>query len=191
GRGRRPDDDPGAQGHSGRHHGGGRCVQRGLCGGAFRRQIASGGCAVCGGGIGDFGDPPGRTAGYGIPRGNRRFDKVRALGAGRSMKVIAMKLAMYLGTTAVIVVLVCQAVAALAQDTNYHANGQQIPPPACYTAMEAFENLRAGVVPAPCTQQTHDEWLKDVQHWREERRIRIGYDGARYGMPEMKWAWSS
>jgi formylglycine-generating enzyme required for sulfatase activity len=98
---------------------------------------------------------------------------------------------MYLGTTAVIVILACQAVAALAQDTSYRANGQQIPPPACYTAMESFENLRAGAVPAPCTRQTHDEWLKDVQHWREERRIRIGYDDARYRMPEMKWAQSS
>jgi hypothetical protein len=88
-------------------------------------------------------------------------------------------------------ILACQGAASLAQDSNYRPQNQQIPPPACYTAMEKWEDLRAGAVPAPCTQQTHDEWLKDVRHWREERRIRIGYDDARYRMPEMKWAQSS
>ena len=42
-----------------------------------------------------------------------------------------------------------------------------------------------------CTPQLQQEWLKDVRHWREERRIRIGYDDARYKMPELKWAQSS
>ncbi|HEY4276235.1 MAG TPA: SUMF1/EgtB/PvdO family nonheme iron enzyme [Rhizomicrobium sp.] len=81
--------------------------------------------------------------------------------------------------------------AAHAQDSNYRPQGQQIPPPACYTAMENFENLRAGPAPAACTQKSHEEWLKDVRHWRDERRIRIGYDDARYRMPELAWTRSS
>ena len=32
----------------------------------------------------------------------------------------------------------------------------------------------------PCTAATHQEWLNDVTQWRTERRIRIGYNDARY-----------
>jgi len=39
-----------------------------------------------------------------------------------------------------------------------------------------------------CTPSTHRDWLADNIHWRTERRIRIGYDGARYGLPELQWA---
>jgi iron(II)-dependent oxidoreductase len=77
------------------------------------------------------------------------------------------------------------------QDSNYRPRDQQIPPPACYTLMESWENLRAGPGPAPCTRQLQQEWLKDIQHWKEERRIRIGYDDARYRMPELTWTQSS
>jgi iron(II)-dependent oxidoreductase len=34
---------------------------------------------------------------------------------------------------------------------------------------------------------THEAWLKDVTHWRTERRIRIGYDGSRYQIPALQW----
>ena len=34
-------------------------------------------------------------------------------------------------------------------------------------------------------------WLKDVQHWRMERKIRIGYSSSRYDRPEVQWAQSS
>ncbi|HXS06018.1 MAG TPA: SUMF1/EgtB/PvdO family nonheme iron enzyme [Rhizomicrobium sp.] len=80
---------------------------------------------------------------------------------------------------------------ALAQDSSYRPNGQQIPPPACYTQMESFEDLRAGPAPAPCSAQSHQDWLKDVQHWRSERHIRTGYDDARYRNPALAWAQSS
>jgi formylglycine-generating enzyme required for sulfatase activity len=43
----------------------------------------------------------------------------------------------------------------------------------------------------PCTESTHQEWLNDVIHWRAERRIRIGYDDARYQMPQLLWTQSS
>ena len=43
----------------------------------------------------------------------------------------------------------------------------------------------------PCTQTEHEAWLADITHWRRERRIRIGYDGARYDLPALKWTQSS
>ncbi len=104
-----------------------------------------------------------------------------------------MKKSMRLGLLAAIVALTSSAglLPVRAQDSNYRPVGQQIPPPACYTLMEAWEDLRAGQGPAPCTPQLQQEWLKDIRHWKAERRIRIGYDDARYRMPELKWAQSS
>jgi len=87
--------------------------------------------------------------------------------------------------------LLSPALSAQAQDSNYRPQGQQIPPPACYTLMEAWEDLRAGQGPQSCTPQLLQEWLKDIKHWKDERRIRIGYDDARYRIPELKWAQSS
>ncbi len=60
---------------------------------------------------------------------------------------------------------------AFAQDTEYRPKGSQIPGPA-----------RAADFP---------KWLEDVQHWRMERRIRLGYDGAQYERPELLWTQSS
>jgi len=75
---------------------------------------------------------------------------------------------------------------ASAQDTHYAPKGQQIPPPACFTIRGAWEGGYT-----PCTEFSHQEWLQDITHWRAERRIRIGYDGARYEIPQLKWAQSS
>jgi len=87
--------------------------------------------------------------------------------------------------------LLSPVLSAQAQDSNYRPQGQQIPPPACHTLMEAWEDLRAGQGPQSCTPQLLQEWLKDIKHWKDERRIRIGYDDARYRIPELKWAQSS
>jgi len=73
-----------------------------------------------------------------------------------------------------------------AQDTYYAPKGQQIPPPGCFTIRGAWEGGYT-----PCTPISHYDWLTDVTHWRDERRIRIGYDGSRYEMPALKWAQSS
>src|SRR3954454_18149968 len=73
----------------------------------------------------------------------------------------------------------------LAQDTQYGPKEQQIPPPTCLTLRGAWEGGYT-----PCTALTHGQWLADVAHWRMERRIRIGYDAARYEMPAFKWAQS-
>src|ERR1700730_17833377 len=68
-----------------------------------------------------------------------------------------------------------------AQDSRYAPREQQIPPPACFTMRGAWEGGYA-----PCNAGSHEEWLKDVTHWRLERRIRIGFDPARYEMPALK-----
>ena len=59
-----------------------------------------------------------------------------------------------------------------AQDSHYSPKGQQIPPPSCFTMRGAWEGGYFLATPS------HEEWLKDMTHWRTERRIRIGYDGA-------------
>lgn len=74
---------------------------------------------------------------------------------------------------------------ATAQDTFNAPRGQQIPPPPCFTIRGAWEG---GYI--PCTAFSHAEWLSDITHWRMERRIRIGYEAARYEMPALKWAQS-
>ena len=42
-----------------------------------------------------------------------------------------------------------------------------------------------------CTDEDLRSWQKDMQQYRVEKRIRVGYDGSRYEMPELKWTQSS
>jgi gamma-glutamyl hercynylcysteine S-oxide synthase len=76
--------------------------------------------------------------------------------------------------------------AAGAQDTKYKPKDQQIPPPECLTMRAAW---MGGNI--PCSPDGHQQWLNDVTHWRMERRIRIGYDDARYRLPQLLWTQSS
>ena len=73
-----------------------------------------------------------------------------------------------------------------AQDTHFDPDHQQIPVPDCLSMKAAREGGWKG-----CTQQDHDAWLADIRHWRSERLIRIGYDGSRYDLPELRWTQSS
>jgi gamma-glutamyl hercynylcysteine S-oxide synthase len=75
---------------------------------------------------------------------------------------------------------------AAAQDSRYRPDRQQIPGPACLTMKGAWEGGSKA-----CTAEDHASWLSDIQHWRTERRIRIGYDGSRYDLPSLKWTQSS
>ncbi len=77
-------------------------------------------------------------------------------------------------------------VAGYPQDSHYTPKGQLIPPPDCFTIKGAWEG---GYI--PCTEETHKKWLSDITHWRNERRIRIGYSGSRYDQPNLKWTQSS
>jgi len=73
-----------------------------------------------------------------------------------------------------------------AQDTHFDPEHQQIPVPDCLSMKAAWEGGWKA-----CTQQDHDRWLADIRHWRSERLIRIGYDGSRYDLPELRWTQSS
>ncbi len=73
-----------------------------------------------------------------------------------------------------------------AQDTHFKPTGQQIAAPECLTVKGLWEGGSK-----PCSQSEHEAWLADITHWRGERRIRIGYDGARYDLPALKWTQSS
>jgi gamma-glutamyl hercynylcysteine S-oxide synthase len=73
-----------------------------------------------------------------------------------------------------------------AQDSDYYPKNQQIPGPKCADAKGLWLQDRA-----PCTEQDHQAWLADVRHWRDERLIRIGYDGSRYATHELLWTQSS
>lgn len=66
-----------------------------------------------------------------------------------------------------LLLLLCSALALLAQDTKYQPQNQEIPGPPKPTDF------------AP--------WLADIQQWRRERLIRIGYNGKEYDRPELKW----
>jgi len=75
---------------------------------------------------------------------------------------------------------------ALAQDTHHAPVGQQIPSPECFVQKGAWQGGSK-----PCTPQDFDAWLKDITHWRMERKIRIGYSNERYQQPAFKWAQSA
>ena len=77
-------------------------------------------------------------------------------------------------------------IGAFAQDTRFGPKGQQIPVPDCLTMKGAWEGGNR-----PCTQEDQKAWLADITHWRNERRIRIGYNGSRYDLPAFKWTQSS
>ena len=68
---------------------------------------------------------------------------------------------------------------ALAQDTKYPPKNHLIPGPPCVAS------------PTGCSEAAHQEWLNDITRWRNERRIRVGYDGSRYNTPALRWTWTS
>jgi formylglycine-generating enzyme required for sulfatase activity len=75
---------------------------------------------------------------------------------------------------------------ASAQDSKFPPAEQQIPVPECLTMRGLWEGGSKA-----CTQNEHEAWLADITHWRNERRIRIGYNGSRYDFPALQWTQSS
>jgi iron(II)-dependent oxidoreductase len=80
-------------------------------------------------------------------------------------------------------------VAAGAQDVFYSPQGEQIPGPNCQ-AVPSEDGAKART----CLPQEISGWLADTRHWRNERKVRIGYgaaDAVNYERPELKWTQSS
>jgi hypothetical protein len=96
---------------------------------------------------------------------------------------------------ALLVAILVTTMAAYAQDTHYVTPGAwvegMINPPPCLTLRSVWEAMYVSAVPLECPDNTHALWLKDIRHWRDERKIRIGYDGARYAIPALQWTQSS
>ena len=78
-------------------------------------------------------------------------------------------------------------IALYAQDTFVRPVFEQIPGPAC----AAIPAWNAPGPPATCTNAQLSEWLRDIAHWRTERRIRVGYDDSLYRDPSLLWTQSS
>lgn len=76
---------------------------------------------------------------------------------------------------------------AVAQDTSNPPKWEIFSGPNCAQVPE----WNAPGAPSTCTAEQSAAWLKDMQHWRAERRIRVGYDGSQYNRPELKWTQSS
>ncbi len=85
-----------------------------------------------------------------------------------------------------VILVVAFSLTAAAQDTQFPARGQQIPPPPCMNLRNAWEGSQL-----ICPPFTHDRWLADLEHWRAERRIRTTYDPSRYELPALHWTQSS
>ena len=82
-------------------------------------------------------------------------------------------------------VLACSALVLHAQDTRFPPVDSQLPLPACE------DEVWVPLVYTACTPEQIKEWRKDVFHWRDERRLRAGYNDAEYRRPELMWTQSS
>ncbi len=63
---------------------------------------------------------------------------------------------------------------------------QQIPGPQCHFVSD-WNTSRAKV----CTPAETAAWLADIQHWRGEQRLRMGYEASQYDRPELLWTQTS
>jgi gamma-glutamyl hercynylcysteine S-oxide synthase len=73
------------------------------------------------------------------------------------------------------------------QDTVNRPTSEQIPGPSCGGVPEWSDSGP----PTTCTASQIEDWLHDVTHWRNERRIRIGFDDSAYHDPALLWTQSS
>jgi len=82
-----------------------------------------------------------------------------------------------------------------AQDTRFVTPGSweegMINPPPCLAMRSAWEAQAVSAELQECPENAHEQWIKDIRHWRDERKIRIGYDSSRYNIPALQWTQSS
>ena len=78
-----------------------------------------------------------------------------------------------------------------AQDSAFHPRGEQIDLPPCAWPSDEDSGTHKPIV---CNDHMVSEWLRDLTHWRDERRIRAGYSPAAhtlYDEPGMQWTQSN
>src|ERR1035437_189969 len=80
----------------------------------------------------------------------------------------------------------CPCLVAFSQDVFNNPQGEQIPGPQCQVIPDWFSGKAR-----TCRPEEYALWLRDVRHWRDERRVRIGFDPSEYDRPELKWTQSS
>src|ERR1700728_5138236 len=85
-------------------------------------------------------------------------------------------------STSCCILFLAAALPAFPQDTRYSPKSQLIPAPECLTLEAAWQGGYT-----PCDSASHETWLKDIHHWRFERRIRLSYNGWRYDQPAGRW----
>lgn len=76
-----------------------------------------------------------------------------------------------------------------AQDSNVVPGPElspQIPGPQCHFIAD-WNTSR----PSVCTPAETAAWLSDIQHWRSEERLRMGYEPSQYDRPELLWTQTS
>ncbi len=73
-----------------------------------------------------------------------------------------------------------------AQDVQYSPQEEQIPGPACANLPQWYQGK-----PRTCSPGELAFWLHDIEHWRDERHLRVGYDPSAYDNPALKWTQSS
>src|SRR5882757_1188214 len=92
------------------------------------------------------------------------------------------------GSILFVLMLVCAR--SLAQDSQFIAfpwsKQSMIKGPGCLAYPQPWEGSWTA-----CNDQAHLAWLDDVRRWRDERRIRVGLDSARYGSTALLWAQSA
>ena len=92
----------------------------------------------------------------------------------------------HLSVLALLLATACVTPNSQAQDVQNNPQGEQIPGPACDGTSPSY-----GGKPRPCQPYEFSYWLADVRHWRDERKLRIGFDATAYDNPALKWTQSS
>jgi formylglycine-generating enzyme required for sulfatase activity len=77
-------------------------------------------------------------------------------------------------------------IAASAQENKYRPELSQLPGPDSPSPKPTWINEMENAMHEP--PDNFQSWLADLQAWRTERLIRIGYDDSQYHRPEFQWA---
>ncbi len=59
------------------------------------------------------------------------------------------------------------------------------------SAQDPMVRVNGSLIEGPPKPGDFPQWIQDMQRWRREQRIRIGYSGAEYERPELKWTQSA